>query len=142
MNKFICLVFVLLVATQCAKEDATPVKPDYKVPMSFDVNGAKQVVNVNFSFDKVKQRYVPTNSNVIEMLAIHKETNKTIFVYLLTQSTTDGGRTERVPYSDGYFYDGSSCYIWGRMWYGDNGQNLFVPGNSAYNPPMCGYYYA
>ena len=74
---------------------------------------------------------VQLNNDNLELIeAIEENTQKNSFVIIEKESTSSkkgasiqskGGGSSR-----GYFFDGE-CFVYGTMYYGDNGVNLFVP---------------
>ena len=70
------------------------------------------------------------NDNLMLVEALNEETGQLSFV--IVENNNSSEQTSKTIHSKmqkterGYFYDGE-CFVYGTMYYGDNGVNLFVP---------------
>jgi len=139
--KYIILILTISFVSSCSNDNNEIQEKQY-LNFKFDSNTKSSQI-LELEVEVISYNPIKLKSEFLrEVSAINKETGKEMYGYVLINDYTksNGFNSSTGPADDetGYFFDGE-CFVFGTMYYGDNGVNLFV--ECGYNcigfPDVC-----
>ncbi len=91
--------------------------------------------NINYNFENP---FLSQSEDLIVIEAINEETK--LNSYIITKKETEDN-FKQFSIRRGYWFDGYGCFIYGEIITGENGNEIFIPADSATQSTMnaCGY---
>jgi len=120
--KYIILILTLSFVYSCSDDNS--INEKQYLNLKFKTNHKNNEL-LEIEVEIISYNPIKLKSDLLrEVNAIDEKTGKEMYGYVLISNHTKSNGLGPID-ETGYFFDGE-CFVWGTMYYGDNGVNLFV----------------